>query len=279
MIDVAPFLQQGYKELGPYLSGVPRFLACLDTPEGLSSTSLRSKSVDQYLRNILAVGILSRLMRGAFLESEHRIIVLPDCLKNYGDWECCKADLGNEAICTQCTPECLVYETMERFADSHTEVVLEPDDMDAFFADAVKEKSNVGVVGVACALTMLSGFVKTIKHRIPTQGVFLNYSSCAHHWADPAYNTSYSLNRMTWVMTGNRPSQPDETYGRGETYSLEKQPLTPDDFYFRLDRLVDLFEKDYLPLLAGDDFRGDLFDLCRQVQGFMVPDLITRDSA
>jgi len=279
MIDVGPFIQLGNTELDSYLSGIPGFLASLDTPGGLESTPLRAKPIDQYLRNILAVGVLNRIMRTAFLQTERKIIVLPDCLKNYGDWDCCKADNGNESVCTQCTPECLVYETIERFANSHTAIVLEPEDMDAFFAGAVKDNGSVGVVGMACALTMLSGFSKTIKHRMPTQGVFLNYSSCAHHWAHPAYNTCYSLRRMAWVISNRESSTPDETSGRGETYSLEKPPLSPDDFYRRLDKLANIFDRDYLDRFQADHIHGDLFDLCRQVQNSIVPDLITRDSA
>lgn len=279
MIDLSPFIQIGNRELAPYLKGIPAFLDRLDTPGGLESTSLRSKTVDHYLRNMLTVGVLNRLMRPAFLLTDRKIIVLPDCLKNYGDWECSKSDTGNESYCAQCTPECIVYETMERFADSHVTIVLEPEDMDAYFAGAVKNGGSVGVAGVACALTMMSGFTKTIKHRIPTQGVFLNYSSCAHHWADPAYNTCYSLRRMTWVMSDRESSTPDDTFGRGETYSMELPPLSPDDFYRRLDRLAAVFEDEYLPEFTGNRADADLFDICRQVQNVIVPDLITRDSA
>ena len=279
MVNIRLFQKLGHEILDPYLSGIPGFLARLDTPGGLESSPLRSKSAEHYLRNILAVGILNRLMRPAFLKVQRKIIVLPDCLKNYGDWECCKAGNGNKTVCTQCTPECLVYETMERFANSHTAIVLEPDDMDAFFAEAVKKNGSVGVIGVACALTMLSGFAKTIKYRIPTQGVFLNYSSCAYHWANPAYNTSYSLRRMHWLISNRESPLPDETNGRGETYSLEKPPLSPDDFYRRLDGLADIFERDYLPQFRSAGAGGDIFDLCRQVQNAIVPDLITRDSA
>lgn len=279
MIDVKPFIQLGHSELGPYVTGVEGFLGRLGTPEGLEINSLRSKPLDSYIRNMLAVAVLGHIMRNAFLQTERKIIVLPDCLKNYGDWECCKEDNGNESTCTQCTPECIVYETVERFGNSHTAVVLEPEDMDVYFAEARKQYGTVGIVGVACALTMLSGFEKTIKYKHPTQGVFLNYSSCAHHWADPAYNTNFSLRRMAWVLSNNGVSNSDEINGRGETYSLEKGALSPDNFYGRLDSLADVFERNYLRQFRAACPESDLYTLCDKIQAAIVPDLITRDSA
>ncbi len=203
----------------------------------------------------------------------------PIVSKNYSDWECCKSDLGNESECTQCTPECIVYETMERFGNSQTTIVLEPEDMDAYFGEVRRQFGTVGVVGVACALTMLSGFEKTLKYHHPTQGIFLNYSSCAHHWADPAYNTNYSLRRMASVLNKNEDNHPEEINERGETYSMEKPNLSPGDFYRRLDNLADVFEKDFLPHFLAANPDADLYTMCEKVQGAIVPDLITRDSA
>jgi hypothetical protein len=279
MVNLDSFIQLGCSQLEPYVSGVKGFVDRLGTPGGLEETSLRSKPEISYIRNMLAVGVLGRIMRRAFLKTRRRLIVLPDCLKNYGDWECCKIDEGNASACTQCTPECIVYETTERFGNSHISIVLEPEDMDAYFAEMRKKHGQVGIVGVACALTMLSGFAKTIKHKHPTQGVFLNYSSCAHHWADPPYNTCYSLRRMAWVLNGNGASLSDEIQNRGETYSMEKPSLSPDDFYRQLDDLSGYFEKEYLPHFISASPGDDIYELCDRVQKGIVPDLITRESA
>ncbi len=279
MIDVRHFLQLGHTELEAYVSDVEDFISRLGRPGELEKSSLRSQPVGAYIRNMLAVGVLNRLMRASFLETERKVIVLPDCLKNYGDWTCCKENDGKVSTCIQCTPQCIVYETTERFADSRTTVVLEPEDMSRYFAELRDGFGAVGVVGVACALTMLSGFDRTLRHRLPTQGVFLNYSSCQHHWANPAYNTCYSLRRMAWVLYDREMPIPEESFGRGETYSLEKPPLGPDEFYRRLENLADIFEDEYLPALKENYPDADVFEICRIVQKSLVPDLITRESA
>jgi len=70
---------------------------------------------------------------------------------------------------------------------------------------------------------------------------------------------------MAWVISNRESSTPDETWGH--------------DFYRRLDKLANIFDRDYLDRFQADHIHGDLFDLCRQVQNSIVPDLITRDSA
>lgn len=279
MIDVAPFVQLGQKRLAPYVSGVAAFIEKLGAKGGLKKTSLRAKPAETYIRNMLTVGVLSRIMRAAFRETERRVIVLPECLKKYGEETCCKADLGDgTSTCTQCNSECIVFESVERFVDNHTTLVLEPDDMDVYFADLRKSHGAVGIVGVACALTMLSGFQRTLKHKHPTQGVFLNYASCGHHWAKPGYNTAYSLKRMAWVLNGNGADISDKIRGRGETYSMEKAELSPEDFYRRLDGLSELFMDDYHPQFRKAFPDLDIYAVCEKIRDALVPDLITRDS-
>ena len=228
---------------------------------------------------MMAVGVLNRLHREAFQKTTKRVIVLPDCLKNYGEWTCCKADTGIATECTQCNSDCLVFESVEQFADDHTSLVLEPEDLKRYLKDTKKKSGTVGVVGVACALTLLSGFKHTLALQLPTQGIFLNYSSCAHHWAEPAYNTNYSFKRMGYVLGKNSNPDFEGSGNRGETYTLEKSSLSPNDFYKRLDALVERFAADYLPAFNEANPDADLFSLSKEILQTIVPDLITRDSA
>ncbi len=278
MIDLKPFIQQGRAELEPYIAGIDDFVA-RQNESSKPKSDLRLRLPDAYIRNMLAVGVLSHIMRTAFLETNRRLIVLPACLKSYGDQECCKIEVEGAHTCAQCNPDCIIFDTVEHFVDDSTKLVLEPDDLGDYLGMARKKHGTVGVVGVACVLTMLSGFEQTLKHKLPTQGVFLNYSSCLHHWADPPFNTCYSLRRMAWVLGKDVSGVTDDIRNRGVTYSLERAPLTPDDFYRKLDKLADSFEQDYLPLFRAEFSHADIFEISHAVRCALVPDLITRDSA
>ena len=279
MIDIAPFINIGSKKLAPYLSKVSLFVEENESQTDRSDYGLRSKPADVYIRNMLVVGVLSHLNKDSFDRTERKVLVMPDCLKNYGDWECSKIDLGNESECTQCTADCLVFETVERFVDEKVDLVLEPEELDKYLAEKKESQGSLGVVGIACALTLLSGFEHTMKLKLPTQGIFLNYASCAHHWAEPGYNTSFSFRRLAKTMgKANFDRQPDTFLDRGETYSLERLPLTPDSFYDTLDTLSAAFEAEYLPQFMKRHSDKNIFNIYAEILKTFIPDLITRDS-
>ena len=280
MLKLTPYLRLGGNLLAPYLDGIDNFVACQSSDSWKEPDPLRLKPTETYLRNALTVGILNLLHRQAFLAADRRVIVLPACLKDYGDWDCVAAEGKTPWECDRCHPGCTINETIERFADERTTVLIEPEDLTTSLAE-VKGKNGevVGVAGVACVLTLLSGFDRTIKLELPTQGVFLNYSSCAHHWADPAYNTSFSLTRLAAVMGKDNRDLDHPGAGRGETYFLERPHFSPDDFYHRLDYMAAVFAADYLPFFRQANPAADLYALSRDILKTIIPDLITRENA
>ncbi|MDD4051341.1 MAG: DUF116 domain-containing protein [candidate division Zixibacteria bacterium] len=279
MLKLTPYLRIGGNLLAPYLDGIDNFVACQADSSWKEPDPLRLKPAETYLRNALTVGILNLLHRQAFLATDRRVIVLPACLKDYGDWDCVAAEGETPRECARCHPGCTINETVERFADERTTVLIEPEDLTATLAEIKGKNGTIGVAGVACVLTLLSGFDRTIKLQLPTQGVFLNYSSCGHHWADPAYNTDYSLGRLARVLGKDICDPGHSGDGRGETYSLERPHFSPDDFYQRLDYLAAVFADDYLPFFRQANPSADLYGLSRDVLKALVPDLITRDNA
>lgn len=276
MIDLQPFIEQGGEELAPYLIAIDQFIEKEKISPSRKKSPLRAKPPDVYLRNMLTVAILNRLHRPLFLETKRRLIVLPACLKAYHPWKCQSQKQGKASVCTKCHPDCRVCASMERFADSQTTIVFEPGNLKKYLKAAKEQPGSVGIVGVACVLTLLSGFDQTIKQELPTQGVFLNYSSCKHHWADPPYNTNYSLNRLACVL--GQAEQAEGLDIKGETYLLGDPFGSPADFYARLDRLAEQFEKYYLPQLCAVTDSPDLFATSRVVMQALIPDLITRNA-
>ncbi len=279
MVDIHPLIEMAHKELSVYISGVTPFIESLGKDGQLEKTSLRSKTPDQYIRNMLAIGVISAILRQEFLKTDKKVLVLPDCLKNYSDIECSKEFDGNEYTCTQCNPDCLIFEIMDRYDDGNNIIVLEPDETEKYIARIKSKHGTVGVIGIACALTLLSGFHATLKYKLPTQGIFLNYASCKHHWIKDGANSSFSFHRLDECMNSKFNYDPDPPRGRGPTYSLEYEPFLPENFYKTLDNLSRIFESEYMPLFKKAFPELDIFDLSIKISNAIVPDLITRDSS
>lgn len=271
------FIALGQTKLTLYLEKVEDYLCNLSESEASDPDDLAliTSPPDKYIRNMLCLAVLNSLYRDEFLNAKKRLIVLPECLKNYGPDICCKIERKNHSECANCLSDCHVNLVDEAFVDSRTEMILEPEDTELMAANLRQKRGTVGIVGVACILTLISGFKATLKHKHPTQGLFLNYSSCGYHWAKKhPYNTRFSLVRLAQVLNSNPPDQTFNPPIAGETYSLETQPGQAERLYEILDELAEQFcrkamsdyektERDIyetgLALIA--DFLGDDLDL------------------
>ena len=260
-MDLDNFIDLGRSHLTPYLGRLDEYLTQL--PESGSSDrddiDFLSTPPEKYIRNLLCVSVLNRIYRDEFLKTDRKMIVLPECLKDYGPDTCCRIKRKNFAECTQCLPDCHVNIVDESFVNRKTEMILEPDDTDLMAADLRQKHGTVGIVGVACVLTLAPGFKDTLKYKHPTQGVFLNYSSCKYHWAPKSpYNTRFSLARLAHVLDRIPPEQKFDPPLDGETYSLENQPGSTERLYEILDELAEQFYQKLLP--TYQNIENDIYE-------------------
>ncbi len=243
-MELSDFIRNGTLQLAPYVTGVDLFLSNLtdESDRDADDLELRASKPGQYIRNMLTLAVLNRLYRPEFLKAKHRLVVLPECTKNYSPDMCCKLERKNHSECTQCQPDCLVCKVEEMVYGNRIDLILEPDDIEKTAATYRKKKGTVGIVGVACVLTLISGFKATLKEKHPTQGLFLDYSSCQKHWSEIPYNTRFSLKQLGTILQIDAPEQTLEPSISGVTYTLETGPGSVSQMYDILDDLAILFE-------------------------------------
>lgn len=258
------FIALGQTKLTSYLGRVEEYLSDLSKSDSSDRDDLGliGSPPEKYIRNMLCLAILNRFYRKEFLKTKKRLIVLPECLKNYGPDICCKIERKNHSECTNCLADCQVNLVDEGFADNQTEMILEPEDADLMAAELRRKRGTVGIVGVACILTLVSGFKSTLRYKHPTQGLFLNYSSCGHHWVKKKpYNTRFSFARLALIMNTDKPINTEQSYDppvAGETYSLETQPGSTERLYAILDELAERFCREILPAYQNPEH--DLYE-------------------
>ena len=77
------FITKITERLGPYYSGVAPFLARLPKNSDRDDIDLLTEPPESYVGNMLALGILNRLYQKEFAQTTHRVLVLPECVKDY----------------------------------------------------------------------------------------------------------------------------------------------------------------------------------------------------
>jgi hypothetical protein len=155
----------------------------------------------EYHLTMVGTEILNRTMRERFLDTPHRLVILPPCMCNPEDK--CKAattDFGYR--CAACTPGCRVHQVTQLGKKHGFEALIMPDDLGVFANKKDTPLSaKVGIVGISCPLTNPTGGWRTRSIQVPAQGVLLDFCGCPWHWAlDGAIITDVNLQQLLKIV-------------------------------------------------------------------------------
>jgi hypothetical protein len=153
----------------------------------------------EYHLTMVGAEIMNHNTRQQFLNAEKKLVIVPPCMVY--DLDGCKAiptPWGEK--CQACTPGCRVNQVTKLGEKYGFDVRIIPDDL-AVYANGRKGESReidrVGVIGVCCPLTVVSGHWQTRDLGVPAQGVLLDFCGCPWHWAlDERVVTDVNLNQL-----------------------------------------------------------------------------------
>jgi hypothetical protein len=101
-----------------------------------------------------------------------------------------------------CTPGCRVHQTTKLGDKYGFSVFIVPHELSVFSNGDIKPNrdKSIGIVGVSCPLTNVSGGWETKDLGVPAQGVLLDYCGCPWHWHDDGIPTDINLNQLLKVL-------------------------------------------------------------------------------
>ena len=158
----------------------------------------------EYHLNMVGTEILNRAFRPAFMAAEHKIIFVPPCMAAPQDGTCQAVDTPLGAKCQACTPTCRVHQVTKLGEKYGAQVFMIPDSFSPLTngAGGVPENTTIGVVGVSCPLTIISGGLETQRMGVPAQGLLLDYCGCPWHWdVGKGIVTDINMHQLTQIMT------------------------------------------------------------------------------
>jgi hypothetical protein len=153
----------------------------------------------EYHLTMVGAEIMNQNVRQQFLDAGRKLVIVPPCMvHNLSGCKAIPTPLGDK--CQACTPGCRVNQ-ITRLGEKHGfDVRIIPDDL-AMYANGnegeSREEDKVGVIGVCCPLTVVSGHWQTRDLGVPAQGVLLDFCGCPWHWAlDERVITDVNLNQL-----------------------------------------------------------------------------------
>ncbi|MBI5291270.1 MAG: DUF116 domain-containing protein [Chloroflexi bacterium] len=199
----ADFAAAGAEALNSFTTGVECFLAdCAPNYRARYDAAFVSRSRLEYHLGMLGTELLSRAYRARFLATRRRIVIVPPCLRAQPEEKCQAVATPLGARCGHCTPTCRVHQITRLGEKRGFEVYSIPDELRVFAAGT--GRADVGVVGVACALTNWGGGWEMESAGVPAQGLLLDYVGCNLHWDEKGIPTDTNLRKLEEVVMGQK---------------------------------------------------------------------------
>lgn len=173
----------------------------------------------EYHMNMVGTAIMNRAFRERFLAAERKVVFVPPCMK-------AKLNRGCEAVqtpigehCMHCEPGCRVHQITKLGEKHGFEVFMLPDELSVFSAKTAPSAAmkSLGVVGVSCVLTNVTGGWRTRELGVPAQGVLLDYVGCPFHWHKDGIPTDTNFKEVLRVLGIETPARSEVAESQRES--------------------------------------------------------------
>jgi hypothetical protein len=172
--------------LARYTVGVERFRReQLPAYRGREDALLAARKRVEYHLAMLGAELMNRAFRTDYARTEQRAVLLPACMRGGAAAGCQARKNDLDLICAQCNAGCRVGQITREYAAQgiSTHIIPHSSDFTRWLRDWAAGR-DIGVIGVACVLHLITGGLELRALGIPAQCVLLDFCGCSSHW-DP----------------------------------------------------------------------------------------------
>jgi hypothetical protein len=165
----------------------------------------------EYHLNMVGAELMNKAFRSAFLRTKQKVVLVPVCMCEKTGSGCKAIKNGMDLQCTRCSRHCEVNKLMKKGMAEGFQVAIIPHSSDfTKCLEQWQDNPEIGVVGVACVLNLLTGGYETKNLGIASQCVFLDYCGCQNHWDMTGVPTKCNLKQLSRLLTPTGIKQPSD---------------------------------------------------------------------
>ncbi len=184
--------------LGKYTQKVEFFLEYTHTDYKWSEDYIfcGRKRVEYHL-NLVGAEIMNRAWQDEFLKTKHKAVLVPACMRAKSKLRCKAFFNGIDYSCDHCTAGCKVNQLTKFGEKNGFDVFMIPHSTD--FTKWLKRRAgnkDSGIVGVTCALNLMTGGWEAKSLEIPINCVPLDYCGCKNHWDKKGFPTDINITEL-----------------------------------------------------------------------------------
>lgn len=203
------FILESDRMLGNYTSGVIRFLRDrAGEYHGREDVLLVSRKREEYHLAMLGAELMNRAFAEGYAATTERAILLPACMRGASAESCRAKRVGLDMICAHCDRGCRVSQITRAAAERGVSAHIIPHSSDfTRWLRTWAEGRNVGVIGVACVLHLITGGLELRSLGIAAQCVLLDFCGCSQHWDPAGRQTDLNQGLLLETAGAKAPSQ------------------------------------------------------------------------
>ena len=185
----------GKKQLHIYTKNVENYLKTYGIEHKSKEDYIYcGKSEIQYYFNMVSAEIMNNVYREKFLKCREKLVFLPACMRQIST--SCKGIIENMGYkCINCSKVCNVSKLTALEKEYKFKVYTIPHES-LLFNMYDEENNQVGIIGIACVLNLISGGWKALRLGFNPQCIVLDYCGCSNHWMKKPIMTNINYNRL-----------------------------------------------------------------------------------
>ena len=189
--------------LGKYIENVSPFISnSLPGYKYREDYFLAGRKENEYLLNMFGAEILNRQLRANFERTSKKAVLLPTCMRIEPKNGCQAKSDGKELVCVRCNMACNIGKVSNSLHNKQVTAYLIPHSSDfSKFLIKWKDDKEIGLIGVACVLNLLTGGYEMKRLNISSQCVFLDYCGCKKHWDKNGIATNLNGNQLKQIIS------------------------------------------------------------------------------
>lgn len=160
-----------------------------------------TRPVNEYHLNMIGAEIMNRALSAGFEKTEKKVVLAPACMRKYADNRCKATRSGLDIVCRSCAKDCLLNELQQTGVREGFALRIIPHSSDfSLWLKQWENNTEIGVVGVACVLNLLTGGYEMQQLNIASQCVFLEHTACQKHWQKEHNPAAIDMNRLQGIL-------------------------------------------------------------------------------
>jgi len=197
------FEQASLTALGEYTPNVDKFLKeSQPSRRWKEDVIFTSRRRVEYHVNMVGAELMNRAFKDAFHATKRKAVILPTCMRYHAKPKCQARSNALWCECTGCTPQCRVNQLTVMGEKFGFEVFLVPHESSVFSDGSGKQLlgEDVGIVGIACVLSLVSGGWKARSMGMSPQCVLLDHCGCKKHWHEKGIPTDINVTKLRQIL-------------------------------------------------------------------------------